>query len=121
MISQEELDLYKRLQPVFYKKMGPWQVGDNYYDPITQLSGYVSIEYINYVNHPRFGNFIRLPLPIDPRNPERGLWGVINGKCGISLHLYKGNHYVNNGTGQDYIGKTPTLALLRALAAQEGV
>lgn len=64
--------------------------------------------------------WIICPLPIDPDNPERGLWGMVDWgiwkcevtvagrlkmSCGYTLHI------------EDY----PTLALLLALAHQWGI
>lgn len=65
-------------------------------------------------------HFIRLPLPIDPVNPERGLWGMLGSRFGVSMHEWKGEFSVGNGRGLGK-GATPTLALLKALAHQWGI
>jgi len=72
-------------------------------------------------------NIYRLPLPIDPRNPERGLWGmidwskweahiIVNGKLRITNHRPR----VFSETWFDVID-TPTLALLKTLTVQERI
>ena len=65
----------------------------------------------------------RLPLPIDPVNPERGLLGMIDEfdvmyKFKDSMwHLETSFHKA--GTGVE--ANNPTTALLKALCEQEGV
>ena len=65
---------------------------------------------------------LRLPLPIDPCNPSRGLWGMVDwtvfseNKRVLNdgqLHLSFGN--------SEYIGGPPELALLKVLAHQWGI
>lgn len=73
-------------------------------------------------------HFIRLPLPIDPVNPERGLWGMID----WNKYSYSPNDDGTVDINERYEGdfdsekwhcynSTPTLALLRALAHQWGI
>ncbi len=136
-MTEEELDLYKRLQPVFEKKMGPWQKfeagWDNKFGYCIFMGGDVFLYlYPDGMATPFIHErtVLRLPLPIDPRNPERGLVGMIKGFIVLQA-MYQEGDYIAFGQepmewacetdgGQD-IGETPTLALLRALAAQEGV
>ena len=70
---------------------------------------------------------IRLPLPIDPRNPERGLWGMVDwgrfdyvkgesNKFKLIKRLDKAPWWKDL-----YIGHNIELALLKALAFQWGV
>ena len=75
-------------------------------------------------------HFIRLPLPIDPVNPERGLWGMCDGVVTIGKQLFiKDSYFVSvrltdeAGNYKKFVsfkGSTPTLALLHAIAAQIG-
>jgi len=83
MLTPENLDMIKRLQPLFNEKMGEWQIGDEYYN------GYKS-KFVNEVDLYWFntltiytGEFeppirLRIPKPIDWLNPERGLWGMVD-------------------------------------------
>ena len=75
--------------------------------------------------------WIILPLPIDPVNPERGLWGMCPGVVTIGKQLFiPGSYFVSvritdeNGNYKKFIsfkGDTPTIVLLKALAHQWGV
>ena len=122
-MNTEELKCYLLvpLQKLFREKMGPWQVGDHYLfsgeEFLIKDEGHLCV-----LNGWYFLNkdYLRLPLPIDRDNPERGLWGMVDGQWGKSIHEYKGEYRFSNGKvhGQ---GDTPTLALLKALAAQEGI
>jgi len=68
-------------------------------------------------------NLIRIPLPIDPRNPERGLWGMIDwthayaraseGDGNLLIETWRGDL----GRPRPVYG-SPALALLKALWAQ---
>jgi hypothetical protein len=65
---------------------------------------------------------LRLPLPIDPVNPERGLWGMVDWSHWDIATNHLGEVSLFNTASRltiDYT--TPTLALLRALMAQEGI
>jgi len=67
---------------------------------------------------------IRLPLPIDRDNPERGLWGMVDWSifsayaCNGMLNIW--THEPSKDGRFNYDG-TPALALLRALAHQWGI
>jgi len=133
-MMDERIKYMKALQAFFAKKMGPWQVGD-WFVYGDQL--YLIIE--SYKGHyqtvtedgkkmgfdtPSIDNGLRLPLPIDPRNPERGLWGMVDWnewhlepQDQDSVILYGIN---KNCDAAEFLG-TPELALLKALAAQEKV
>lgn len=82
---------------------------------------------------------IRLSLPIDPENPERGLVGMFkpntfiylgpvfclsadNGNVDDSISTHTGEWACKvKGLDYPFLASTPTLALLKALAAQEGI
>ncbi len=138
MISQEELDLYDRLTDLFDDKMKHIIPGDFFYIKATQKVNVVlrydsfwdTIEIETGTVHSGIGgycynkNVIRLPLPIDPRNPERGLWGMVDWeKWGRNING-EGIYLYDREIGEvhiDFTWNNPTLALLKALAAQEGV
>ena len=63
---------------------------------------------------------IRLPLPIDPRCPERGLWGMVDWSYWSFEDEGNGNARVSGGGEFVFVG-TPELVLLKALAWQEGI
>ena len=73
-------------------------------------------------------NRIRLPLPIDPRHPERGLLGMIDEGTMRGLypslfeHEAKWTCSIHTGnTSMFYDADIPELALLKALAHQWGI
>jgi len=123
----ENLDLYERLQKVFREKMGPEQIGDRIFDTRDNMVGFIaSIDgnRLDYITGNAYWTMKwevdRLPLPIDPVNPERGLLGMLNGIPHLwkatdkwCLRLVAKNQYLEC--------KSPTEALLRALCTQEGV
>jgi hypothetical protein len=68
---------------------------------------------------------VRLPLPIDPENPERGLFGMLEKEEFRGLYPSTCEHQAEwtcrvykEGTSIFYDSATPTLALLKALAEQ---
>ena len=130
-----ELKYYIALQPKIREAMGEWQPGDRgYSDGIeyfftgtvwwsdTKYYQFKSVEDgVSHIDTQVTDSIIRLPLPIDPRNPERGLWGMVNwnrffvmvdgnGRMTIAFDDYEGKYIADNDT--------PTLALLKVLAAQ---
>lgn len=128
----EELKYHVALQKVYEKAMGPWQVGDRFYNEVTKMEctfSELSPHGLSY-----YETIFRLPFPIDPRNPERGIQGM----CSIPVQLVpiynpeqnnaivwwetswsedKHGEYITNHMG----GETPTLAILKALAFQEEI
>ena len=122
MISPEELRYYSmpKLQKLFRKNMGEWELGDHYYDPIKKTVNVVTF-------HDKLTIYrdmdIFLPLPIDPENPERGLLGMLNNFWDLytlpELEINKWKVVIKSG--MTFNADTSTLALLKALAAQEGV
>jgi len=128
-IHDEEIRLYSLCQKRIKEAMGTLQWPDRYI-----CLTYGDIDYHIADGDPRscasIGHeIICLPLPIDPRNPERGLTGMIKGFRSIdgpdpewmnprwllwSVQVHKGTDVIS------YDGESPTIALLKALASQEG-
>jgi len=74
-----------KMQKKFREKMNGWEINDRFIpfeeDPVIVTCHEVYAEApISYgYRYPEQSiPFIRLPLPIDPVNPERGLWGMID-------------------------------------------
>jgi hypothetical protein len=135
-MTPKELEMYSNpdMQAFFREKMGPWQLLDPIFDTTYNQMGiitriYPSIYYmlsdgdeitqIVSTNH-----LLRLPLPIDPVNPERGLEGML--LSALDLHRSFGLRnwrliVTTNGMNlYNFREETPTLALLRAIEAQIG-
>jgi hypothetical protein len=121
-MNPEELRIMSlpKMQERFREAMGEWQDGDRgitthgmifYFDNRSEQEEWDT----------KMG---RLPLPIDPRNPERGLWGMVDWvRWNVSQTATGGKltlHY-HDAIQSFYAEDTPTLALLKALAHQEGV
>jgi hypothetical protein len=137
-MTPEELKYYTALQPLFREKMGEHKKDDRLYffyrGKQIEASVYRTYEGMVHLFTEEFGRinlekddpaFIRLPLPVDPRNPERGLWGMVDWN---KWHLEPQRqdsviiYGINDNYGKVYDCEgTPTLALLKALAVQEGI
>lgn len=128
-MTDEMLDLYKALQPVFKKAMGPKHDGDILYCHAARHL------YFEGTYHPCplsvscaeneilcEDRLLRLPLPIDPVNPERGLWGMVDWSLGYVIFVTeKGSVWVRDKDGSTIAYDSPTLALLKVLAHQHNV
>ncbi len=97
-------------------------------DLLRRLSTVLPEPYSLYCCETEHGSpLIRLPLPVDPINPERGLWGMVNkDKYAIELNGFGATvtqFYSADGTTPYNITtyNTPTVALLRALMHQFGI
>ena len=127
MINPEELKYYIALQEFFKEKMGEWRWYDRWYDSENGEDGVVLPGQLTEFRRGDFQEFIRLPLPIDPYKPERGLLEMIKGINGdlISIHQTETQWcccFFNKISGfVCWYAPTPTLALLKALARQEGI
>jgi len=124
---------------VYEKAMGEWQRGDEFVTPLNDhyfysfsidLEGNVVEHYCDNHKGRRvvfddLTGALRIPLPIDPRNPERGLVGMLEGEW--SLQTPSAPKFddkwavVHRDYEEIYFADTPVLALLKALAAQSGV
>jgi hypothetical protein len=114
-LTHEQLDLIKRLQPLFIKKMGEWRWEDSF---LWQgKMRYISEGWDLGLPH----DILRIPQPIDWQNPERGLWGMINWKrFDIKRVSESGGVFLTGGdSGDGFVD--PFTALLMALVQQEGV
>ncbi len=124
-MNTEQLELYKVLQPLFEEKMGKWQRGDRYIlvsevgNPILYFSETCSsCEFETTLDR------LRVPLTIDDRNPERGLWGMLGDfrellYCDGMWTVYFQPKEL--GDQNETTASTPTLAILKALVAQGGL
>lgn len=123
-MTKEELTIYIKLQPFFNDRLKEWQVGDWGYDTIRKISFCIVPLYAIMLNACN-DNILHLPLPIDPRSPERGLWGMVDKtKFRIDLHHLGATltqMYSNNTPFDIKTYPTPTVALLRALECQWGI
>lgn len=126
-MTKEERNLYIEMQPILAPFKGQWQVMDRLLTPGSKGSKVV-IEVSNsriyvagknpgtYSAHPTEEDKLAwLPLPIDPVNPKRGLWGMLN--CiktlydhGIGCSFQSGYVYIH--------ARSPAEAMLKALKAQ---
>jgi len=91
-----------KMQSKFRERMGEWQEND-----IGQFmsNGYperMTTDLIQDLKDPETfqewkDHWLRLPLPIDPVNPERGLWGMVDWKeADMMIH---DDGYICNTTG----------------------
>jgi hypothetical protein len=128
-----EIEYYTALQSFFREKMGEHKKDDRLYffyrGKQIEASVYRTYEGMVHLFTEEFGRinlekddpaFIRLPLPIDPRNPERGCWGMLKPVYRRLEIDSTGCSCIADSTGY-YYGDTPTLALLKALAVQERI
>lgn len=113
-LTPEQLDMIKRLQPVFTAKIKEWADDDLCY--CNQCGNQI----LTYWKHGQQCPVepLWIPRPIDWQNPERGLWGMIRrfktlGE-GTDCVCYISNHV-------EVTGKDPFTALLKALCEQEKV
>jgi hypothetical protein len=123
-LTPEQIDMIKRLQPVFKEKMGKWQEGDEYYDTDNKDHGWVEEVMPDYFNNNEFPYLLRIPKPIDWQNPERGLFGMLSSFN--SLECYKENRWVCEVAKESiqvasFGSQDPFTALLKALCEQEGM
>lgn len=121
-LTPKQLDMIKRLQPLFREKMGDWQVGDIIILPDGDLDCIYKTDVVTWRMMPQlsdaFDDCLRIPKPIDWQNPERGCWGILEG----TKTLYDHGLGVSHKTGYKYYPEPdPFTALLMALVQQEGV
>jgi len=124
-MNQNELKMLIALQPMIKKAMGEWQHGDMYcYIDTTDVDFYCKdCLYYNIFSIGLYKDAIRIPLTIDPVNPERGLIGTIEGFVKIHYNPYLKQWVVDVYDGfmlkkYSVIADTPTEAILKALCEQ---
>jgi len=110
--------------------MGPEQVGDRIFDTRDNMVGFISsidgnrLDYITDDGNAYWTmkwEVDRLPLPIDPVNPERGLWGMVDWSR-IEILASHDDGTVSVAEPGTFMGRfNVTEALLQALCEQEGV
>ena len=127
-MNEEALKYYIALQLKFREVMGEWPIkGDPYLTELSLVDFFDAYFDIGEDGEPceRVANAIRLPLPIDPRNPERGLWGMIDwGNFDGIVNRDGSKLIIRVWNGIGWITKfmdRPEIALLKALAWQEGI
>jgi hypothetical protein len=122
MTQEEMIKLYAR--KYIQDKRGEWRVGDKGYDRTYNDVYLVTKDIANALNDPETepGRFIWLPLPIDPINPERGLWGMVDWKrCTLINSVNDGQAYIDIKSKKWHFVGSITEALLRAIWAQQEV
>lgn len=133
MLTPEQLDMLKRLQPFFREKRGEDKVGDRVFSPILGLGCIVNTSHPSMIKvifddakpftqewFYKSIDLLRIPKVIDWQNPERGLWGMI-----VDVEW---KSFVERGQGCRYSDNLREIysedlftALLKALCEQEGV
>jgi hypothetical protein len=132
-LTPEQIDMIKRLQPVFKEKMGKAIKGDDYIWLPTMEQDVVLSEFQSRCASSG-KSFLLIPKPIDWRNPERGCLGMLHEDFKIQKYVpackitntyeYRIDHYYTiNQKIHDYhvIDTDLFTALLKALCEQEGV
>jgi len=128
MLTKEHLDLLEKLQPLFYRVQDDRKGDDRFYC-YTCETYFLQKDGDCHCNSDEAERWIRIPdlYSRDPDRPERGLWGMVDWKrWAISLGI-DGSMVLDdmddtsesNRYSTDW--NTPTIALLKALAWQEGV
>jgi hypothetical protein len=127
-LTPEQLDMIKRLQPLFKEVMGEWPIPDDQYAHPNNNFKILTFTQEAYDSGARlFNRCVRIPKPIDWQNPERGLWCMLKeDKKFVSLfYSEKGFacqvHKINSPILYSYEAPDPFTALLKALCAQENV
>jgi len=124
-MTPEQLDMHKRLQPLYKRVMGEWQLGDWGYLGETLICATGNLE--EKFNHNLDGlplnelgkaSILLIPLTIDSEHPERGLWGMLKGTKVLEENT---NYCILWIDEEAYEASDPTTAMLIALIQQEGV
>lgn len=116
-MNDETLKYYIALQPLFREKMGDWHCGDAYVDEkFPTVIQYITPHHLQ--QELSMGSNIRIPKTIDDSNSKRGLTGMLIGYFDLSSGWFC-RTLTDKVTV--YRADTPTLVILKALAAQEGV
>lgn len=127
-MKPEILDMYKRLQPLFREKMKELQTYDRIrcekYPWVAFGSDCDYADDCCCIDRP-CSSRILFPLPIDPRNPERGLWRMLDWSQFDAIVSRDGSNLIirvwNSFKWVDKIRGIIEEALLMALCHQKGV
>ena len=138
-MNPELLKLYTALQPFFRERIKEWYVRSQLYcdwhEEYNDLPGGRILTGVCSVHPDCFlcQHLLIVPRTIDDSSPEdqkRSLWGMLkwaiclnnNGKDGSEVCVVKNEGRTEIWDGEvSFKADTPTLAILRALCAQEGV
>jgi hypothetical protein len=129
-MTDDQLDMHKRLQPLYKRVMGSWLQGDNFVS-FPELDDILTCDEA-YLGHPvsrngfRYPKAIFIPLTIDSENPERGLWGMLSKEnwmkmCVKVLDTGVFSYMLPREGRMDWCIDNPTTAILKVLCEQEGV
>jgi hypothetical protein len=135
-LTLEQIDLLRRLQTFFKKKMGEWIAGDMFVHEnrtgfIESIAGdtiklhllWNGLSSGSRVIYKRnWDELLRIPKSIDWQNPERGLWGMVDWKR-FYIEEHHGAVDVLNADSDEALctEADPFTALLKTLCMQEGV
>lgn len=114
-MTDETLKLYTDLQPFFRERMGDWRLGDLFFDMVDQ-------EYIHECYKLSDKSLLRIPLPIDPINSERGLWGMVDWTLAFANVSGDATIYIFGTEPVESLSngwQTPELALLNTIWKQQ--
>lgn len=141
-MNAELLKYFTALQPLFREKMGPWRVGDKtWYCGVVQVvifndHGWLNLFNVSYeetfeiYTRRNCDNLLRLPADIDYDGPDgkpsgRCLWGMVDWNRFEFYIARSGKMQAWERKSRDPLFgddfNFSTLALLKTLAAQEGV
>ena len=122
-MTPENLERHKRLQPIFKEKIIlPYCYDLHYCERQKKLSvDYPCVICSTFRDNMKCNSKIILPLPIDPVNPERGLWGMVDWKRFVRRILSDGKIEILIPEANICYIADPETALLKALCEQEGV
>ena len=118
-LTPEQLDMIKRLQPLFKKRLGNWQKDDMWYSKNIISTSFYDNMFVGLLPRcPENHKALYIPKVYDWQNPERGLWEMIDWTKLDGYITHKGDIYFQDGESDD---TDPFTALLKALVQQEGV
>jgi hypothetical protein len=124
--DKKQLGLLIDLQSVIKANMGEWRIGDyGYINGKPNLCIYIYTrqgkKYIRLTNEDYLADderIIRLPAIIDPVNPERGLWGMLDWR--MWLFSFDGAAFIENEDKPTvFFDANTATVLLNALYIQE--
>jgi hypothetical protein len=144
-MTPEDITLLTKLQVVFKERMGEWQLGDHIIhgkrsgviDCVGMKeeaidSGVLRIRWvengidngIGLIFDEYWNDILRVPLAIDPINPERGLVEMLDRYHSLDYYFnncWKLSCETKNGKPINVEAPDPYTALLKALCEQENI